>query len=394
MPVIVDNDSGRAARLIACTGQGSHVVATVEQLQNWLARRPNEYAVVLGPDVDIQSALDLTNQLRLTRPGLSVILLRKVATTELMSQAMFAGVREVVTMGDEVALHHAVTRSRETFDAIHGPEASSANMGKVITVFSPKGGVGKTTVSVNMALALSDNGTNRVCLVDLDLAFGDVAITLQLIPDHTIAEAVDVEDHLDSVMLQKLLTRHDSGLMVLAAPTHPDARDRIAPSLVRRVIATQRQDFDFIILDTSPGFDEQVLAAFDETDECVVMATLDVPTVKNVKMAMETLDVLNLAIGHRWLVVNRADEEVGLTVTNVESILAMPVVASFPSSLDVANATNHGRPLVLSKPDHRVSRAIRRVSTEVSASDGAGANGRKVAADEGKKSRLRFGRKG
>ena len=191
----------------------------------------------------------------------------------------------------------------------------------MITVFSPKGGVGKTTVAVNLALALSDNGANRVCLVDLDLAFGDVAITLQLIPEHTISEAVEVEDHLDMSMLSNLLTRHDSGLHVLAAPTHPDAKDRISTNLVRRALAALRTSFDYIVVDTSPGFDEQVLSAFDETDECVVVATLDVPTVKNVKMSMETLDLLNLATGHRYLVLNRADEEVGLTPANVEAIL-------------------------------------------------------------------------
>jgi pilus assembly protein CpaE len=239
----------------------------------------------------------------------------------------------------------------------------------VLTVFSPKGGVGKTTMSVNLALALNDNGTNRVCLVDLDLAFGDVAITLQMIPEHTISEAVEVEAHLDDSMLQKLLTRHDTGLMVLAAPTHPDAKDRISPALVRLVIATLRTSFDYVVIDTSPGFDDQVLAAFDETDECIVMATLDVPTVKNVKMSLETLDLLNLSIGHRWLVLNRADEEVGLTAANVEEILTMDIAASFPSSLDVANATNHGRPIVLSKPDHRVSRAIRSLSRDLATPD-------------------------
>jgi pilus assembly protein CpaE len=139
---------------------------------------------------------------------------------------------------------------------------------------------------------------------------------------------------------------------------------------VRLVVATLRKSFDYVVIDTSPGFDDQVLAAFDETDECIVMATLDVPTVKNVKMSLETLDLLNLSIGHRWLVLNRADDEVGLTPANVEEILSMGIASSFPTSLDVANATNHGRPIVLSKPDHRVSRAIRGLAKELSTPDG------------------------
>ena len=104
--------------------------------------------------------------------------------------------------------------------------------GKVITVFSPKGGVGKTTVAVNLAVALAGSGAARVCIVDLDLAFGDVAITLQLIPEHTIAEAIGAEEHLDFAMLDTLLTRHEN-CAILAAPTHPEGKDRITPALVR-----------------------------------------------------------------------------------------------------------------------------------------------------------------
>lgn len=369
MPVIVDNDTSRASVLATTIGHGSHVVSTVEQLESWLGRRASEYAVVLGPDVGLSAALEMANRVRLSRPALSVVLLCREVTTELMAQAMHAGVREIVSIADTASLRDAVERARQTFNAIHGPTAADANGGKVLTVFSPKGGVGKTTMAVNLALALCDNGTHRVCLVDLDLAFGDVAITLQMVPEHTISEAVEVEDHLDDSMLQKLLSRHDTGLMVLAAPTHPDAKDRISPALVRLVVATLRKSFDYVVIDTSPGFDDQVLAAFDETDETVVMATLDVPTVKNVKMSLETLDMLNLSIGHRWLVLNRADDEVGLTSANVEEILSMRIASAFPTSLDVANATNHGRPIVLSRPDHRVSRAIRALSRDLSTPD-------------------------
>ena len=202
-------------------------------------------------------------------------------------------------------------------------------------------------------------------MVDLDLAFGDVAITLQLIPEHTIAEAVDSEQDLDFSLIQTLLTRHPSGLTILAAPTHPEGRDRISASLVRRVIQTLRHHFDYVVIDTPPGFDDQVLGAFDETDECIIVATLDVPTIKNTKVAIETLDLLHLVPNNRHLVLNRADEEVGLSQVNVEDILSMKVSVSLPSATAVANATNHGQPIVLSKPDHPVSKAITRPGPEV-----------------------------
>ncbi len=127
------------------------------------------------------------------------------------------------------------------------------HMSKVIAVFSPKGGVGKTTISVNLALALTEKGARRVCLVDLDLAFGDVAITMQLFPTHSIEQAIGSEDSIDVEMLDGLLTRHQDSLMVLAAPPHPDTRERITPLLVSRIIRTLRETFDYVVIDTGPG---------------------------------------------------------------------------------------------------------------------------------------------
>ena len=154
--------------------------------------------------------------------------------------------------------------------------------------------------------------------------------------------------------------------MILAAPTHPEGREHIPASLVRRVITTLRSHFDFVIIDTPPGFDDQVLGALDETDEVIVVATLDVPTIKNTKVALETLDLLGLLRNNRHLVLNRADEEVGLSRGNVEDILAMKVSVSLPSDIAVASATNHGQPIVVSKPDHPVSRAITTLATSLS----------------------------
>ena len=204
-----------------------------------------------------------------------------------------------------------MSRAHQLWLALHGGSGGTSH-GHIITVFSPKGGVGKTTTAVNLALALADHGARRVCLVDLDLAFGDVAITMQLFPAHTIEEAIGAEDLLDFSMVEGLLTRHEESLMVLAAPAGPDARDRVSASLVARVLRTLKQEFDYVVVDTCPSFDELTLQALDETDECILIATLDVPTLKNVKVAIETLDLLNIAIDHRRLVLNRADDAVGL----------------------------------------------------------------------------------
>jgi pilus assembly protein CpaE len=228
----------------------------------------------------------------------------------------------------------------------------------VVTVFSPKGGVGKTTVAVNLALALTDKGARKVCLVDLDLAFGDVAITMQLFPTHTIEQAVGSEDAIDLPMLEGLLTRHQDSLMLLAAPPHPDVRERVTPVLVSKILRTLREGFDYVVVDTAPSFDDQTLTALDETDECVIVATLDVPTLKNVKVALETLEALDIARGHRHLLLNRADDAVGISTGKVESILGMEIAAQMATSIEIAAATNAGNPIVAEKPHHQSSTVI------------------------------------
>jgi pilus assembly protein CpaE len=362
MPVLVENDAAWANALGAGLPAGTQVVASIAQLGNWLAKQDDEYAVVLGPNTDLSEAVELAERLRYDHPTTGIVLLRHELSSAVFQAAMRAGIPAVVAANDVDGLTGAVGRAKVTWEAIRGPADSSGDRtGSVITVFSPKGGVGKTTVAVNLAVALSGSGAARVCLVDLDLAFGDVAITLQLIPEHTIAEAVGAEEHLDFSLLETLLTRHEN-CSILAAPTHPEGKDRISPALVRRVLRVLRRHFDYVVVDTSPSFDDQVLHAFDETDECVLVATLDVPTVKNMKVAIETLDGLDLVQGHRHLLLNRADDEVGLSPANVETLLKMPVATALPTALAVANATNHGRPIVLSRPEHPVSKSLVRLA--------------------------------
>ncbi len=357
MPVVVDPLGETLSTILATLPTGSHAVESVDKLTSWLSNRNEEYCVFLGPHVEMSEAVALADGMRLTRPYTSVVLVREQVDATVLRDAMQAGIRDVVPVGDPELTAAAVDRAYQLYLALRGP-GGSIHTGRIVTVFSPKGGVGKTTTAVNLALALTDKGARKVCLVDLDLAFGDVAITLQLFPSHTIEHAIGSEENIDVPLLDSLLTRHPDSLMVLAAPSHPDVRDRISSLLVSRVLKTLRQSFDFIVVDTSPSFDEQTLTALDETDECIVVATLDVPTLKNVKVALETLDMLDIAPNHRHLLLNRADDAVGLGPDKVESILGVPIAKSITTSIDIAAATNAGKPILVSNPKHPSSRAI------------------------------------
>lgn len=393
MPVIVEADSASIASLLDQMPTGSHSVASIDRMHAWLDQHSDEYVVVLGPGVSLPTALECAEDLRIKRPTVSVVLVREHFDTDVLTRSMHAGVRDVVVASnDDKALARAVERAHQLYQALRGP-GGVRQLGRVVTVFSPKGGVGKTTSSVNLALALTDRGARKVCLVDLDLAFGDVAITMQLFPTHSIEQAVGSEDSVDLAMLEGLLTRHEDSLTVLAAPAHPDVRERITPLLISRILRALRDGFDYVVVDTSPSFDDATLTALDETDECVIIATLDVPTLKNVKVALETMDMLSIARGHRHLLLNRADDEVGISVEKVESILGMPVTSQVATAVDIAAATNSGTPIVSHKPHHPASQAYFHLASSVTGEPvSAPASAQAAAAAEQPRSRGLFRR--
>src|SRR4051794_12976454 len=368
MPIIVESSRANADLFTSVTGSDSEVVGNLEELKRLLSESPDEYAIVIGPGVDLEASAALADTLRVTRPTISVILIRRRVDTSVLAEALRSGMREVVDERDLTGLGSAVQRAQQMWQALSGASvtAGDGNRGKLVTIFSPKGGVGKTTIAVNLALALGMGGTKTVCVVDLDLSFGDIAITLQLFPARTFADAVHLESGLDFTVLEPLLTDYRSRLSVLVAPVQPDAKDSIPPSLVGRVLSLLKQHFDFVVVDTSPSFDEYVLQAFDETDELLLIPTLDVPTLKNVKVAVETLDLLNFSKSSRHLVLNRADDRVGLTAEKVESTLGMKIAASIPTSSQVAHATNSGEPITSAQPRHAVSHAVTALARNLS----------------------------
>lgn len=375
MPILVESNPSNAELFTSVTGPSSTVVPTLDELKRTLSTTTDEYAVVLGPGVDLDASAALADMLRVTKPAMSVILIRRRVDTSVLAEALRSGMREVVEERDLTGLGSAVSRAKEVWQALNGPIThADGKHGQLVTIFSPKGGVGKTTLAVNLGIALSDKGAKRVCVVDLDLGFGDVAITLQLIPARTIADVVAFESGLEFSVLEPLLTPHSTGISALVAPVQPDARDSIPASLVGRILAMLKENFDYVVVDTAPTFDEFVLQAFDETDVLLLLTTLDVPTLKNVKIAVETLDLLNFPKQRRRLVLNRADDKVGLSAEEVESTLAMKIDASIPTSSQVANATNSGQPITSALPKHAVSLAVtalaRGVSVQVLSEDG------------------------
>ncbi|MEP6666146.1 MAG: AAA family ATPase [Nocardioidaceae bacterium] len=368
MTIIVEVDSASAEALGSAVGAGTIIVPGLEQLRRHLDVHPGEFAVILGPSVDQAAAVALADTLRVTKPALGVILVRRRIDTAVLGDALRAGMREVVEERDLTGLNDAVSRVYSLHVALtssDGPQAEAGQpKGMLITVFSAKGGVGKTTISTNLAAAMADGGKRSVCIVDLDLAFGDVSIVMQLFPVHSIADALTIDRKLDPAAVEALLTEHSPGLKVLAAPVQPEAKDRINGELVGNILRILKDQFDVVVVDTPPAFDEVVLTAFDDSDLIVLVGTLDVPALKSLKITSETLGLLNHPRDKWRFVLNRADMKVGLTPSEVEKTLDLRICAAIPQSNDVPASINQGRPIVLESPRHAVSQVIKKLAVD------------------------------
>jgi pilus assembly protein CpaE len=334
--------------------------------------------VVLGPNISIDDALGFADQCRIRRPALGVVLVREEVDVELMADALRAGVREVVRTGDHAAILAACARSQDLSrqlivrgagqnpvpDQPTSPTSAPpvAIEGQVITVFSAKGGCGKTTIATNLAVALADSGKRRVCLIDLDLAFGDIAIMMQLAPEKTIADAIGVADRLDETGLRMLLTSYRPGVEVLLAPVQPMAAERVGRDLVTEIIQLARDAFHYVVIDTASAFTEQVLAALDATHHYLLVATPELPALKNLRVTLDTFELLDYRRDARTVVLNRADSKVGLSMSDIEKVLRVPIAGFIPSSRDVPISANHGVPLAVSHPGHPVSAAIKELA--------------------------------
>lgn len=363
MTVIVEHDPVLVDLLRSAVGDSAIVLSSADRLEEHLQRHPEEHAVVLGPSVDDPRAAVLAERQRIERPAVGIILVRPEVDNEVLTEALRSGLREVVATDDASGLRQALERVRilaraisENASAKGTPGGSGSQRGRLVTVFSTKGGVGKTLVATNLAAALTDLG-QRVCVVDLDVNGGDVSLMLQLTPQHTLADLAGIAADLDTSGIQSLLVEDGAGLTVLAAPVQLAAPVPVEP--VGPVLDMLKQLFDVVVVDTSGAFDEFALHALDHSDLLLLIGTLDIPSLKSLKLATGTLDLLNLPRDRWRVLLNRADPKVGLSAAEFEETLGLPIATSLSSSRDVLAAVNRGELIVRCQRGHQVSKALR-----------------------------------
>jgi pilus assembly protein CpaE len=344
------------------------VVENAVKLDQYLESHPDEELVVVGPDVTMAVAAEVAETYRLRRPFLGVVLMRRRMEISTMTEALRAGVREVVLADDVEALVGACKRSMAVSEQLRSVESGDGNLkrGKIILVFPPKRGCGKTTISTNLAAALSSGpDESSVCLLDFDLETGDVAIALQMDPTRTISDALGMQGGLDERAVSALVVPYKSNMDAMLAPTKPSDAEFVSAPLAGEVITVAASMYDYVIIDAPPAFTDVVLKCFDLADVYVLLTTLDMPALKNLKVTLDTLDNLGFPRTKWQIVLNRGGSRVGLTASDIERTVGVPISVEVPSSVEVPLRLNEGVTVVEANPKHAVARAIEELADKL-----------------------------
>lgn len=321
--------------------------------------------VVIGPGVSLEGAFSAAHELDLDHPEVSVLLVAEPSPT-LWQQALRAGVRDVVDANaPEAELAEVFERAadkvarRRAHLAGESGGHDGGSPSTIITVLSPKGGAGKTTVATNLAAGLAALAPGRVALVDADLQFGDVAGALHLIPEHSIADAARLNGSLDAMTLKVFLTHHPAELYALCAPEAPAEGEMVSGDSVARVVQLLASEFDYVIIDTSAGLSEATLSALEVSTDVVAVTSMDVPSVRAMRKLLDVLEQLGMTAHRRHYLLNRADSKVGLDTVDIEASLQVTLDVVLPSTRSVPVAVNQGLPVIHTEPRAPVSRQMR-----------------------------------
>lgn len=367
MIIVCDSDASFRGRLADLVAEPATELEELSGVRAAVDQAVEPTVVVLGPHVDAEEGLRLASGLEDASRPVAVILIQQSLDTTVLRRALRSGVSDMFGADELHALDFQQAVDRALADARdRGPHAAPASAqedhapGHVVTVFSTKGGCGKSLVATNLAVLLAKDN-HSVALVDLDLQSGDLAIMLQVMPSLSLYDAALATDRMDAEALRGYLTPHTTGLRLLAAPLEPSLSEAVTGPAVAKIMTLLRESFDYVIVDSPAFFTDQILAAIDQSSHVILVASLDVPSVKNLRTALTTLQQLGHPRERILTVLNRADSNVGLRVADVEKSLGTAIDVQLPSSRDVPMSINQGSPLAAERRRSDVVQAISRL---------------------------------
>jgi pilus assembly protein CpaE len=308
--------------------------------------------LVIGPGASPDSVLTLAGRLDVQAPGISVVLIAE-ASQQMWQAAMRSGIRDLLPPSASVpeikdALERASAAASGRRRVLRPASETDRYTGRVITIASPKGGVGKTTVSTNLAVGLTEAAPQSTVLVDLDVQFGDCASALGLTPEYSLPDVVRGPASEDTIVLKTFLTQHPSGLYAVCGSDSPAAGDTVSGDDVSRLLAALAREFRYVVVDTAPGLSPQTLAALDRASDVVMLTSMDVPGVRGLRKELDVLRELCMIPAGRHVVMNYADPKGGLSVRDVEMAIGTGVDVVLPRARTVPASTNRGVPLIQS----------------------------------------------
>ena len=341
---------GEGMRLTTLLDQYVETTTSPEQLVRRVKRTPDIKVVVIAEDVHLDEATRVAEELRVIDPTLAIILLRTRIDVALVATAMSAGIREALKTNDVTGLVSAVDRHLDLVNTMRagstatGSESSSR---KIVIVYSAKGGVGKTTVAINMAAALADRDRARVLVVDLDLQFGDIAIVLGLQNEvKNIGQLAPHATDLSAEHLSRAVASYQGKFDVLLAPDTPDQAEQMSGDLVTSILSVARAEYDYVVVDSPPAFTDEILAAFDVSDLQILVTTPDLPSMKNLVVATDTLNRIGLHEVPRVGLINRYPPDSNLGKKTLEAgvskVTGALVVETIPELAAVAASSVNG----------------------------------------------------
>jgi pilus assembly protein CpaE len=366
--LVVDTDSvAMDAAVSLLDGHKVYQARNISDAQRKLVEEGIELAMI-GPGFAHEAGVNEASLLLDIQPALPIVLVADGLTTDVLRAAIRVGFKDVVDAPLNKAKVDAMLTHIDKAQAIVGQEFKPrTRIGKVVTIMSPKGGAGKTmtTVNVGLGLAMMSGAPERIVIMDADLQFGDVCISLQVEPQHTIVDAARDIDKLDEQLLDSLLATHTSGLRVLSAPLEPSLADEVSTQVVVKTLGMLKRMFDYVIIDTAPFLDEPVLSILERSDTVLLVVDMDLPAVKNAKLALDTLKLIKFPFEKIKLILNRVNSKARLDIHELERSLGLEVQAAISSDKLVPRAVNEGEPVVSLYPRSRVAKDLRGVAALV-----------------------------
>ncbi len=318
-----------------------------------LERKPVD-VILIGSNVS-SDGYKVSEKVNLEYPEVAAIIIEDNFSEDIIHKALFAGAKDVLMypftpnkLVDTIYRCNELLKRKPVVTKEKKTKAKKqSNLGSVITIFSTKGGVGKTFIATNLAVALQKESNKRVVLVDLDLDFGNVALALNITPKFTLADVVDDIKNIDQDLIESYLIQHESGISILPANAKPQITEFINADHIQVILRTLQKAFDYVVVDLPARFYEPINPSFVIADKLFMITTPEIATIRNVKSALTTLNELNYPKSKVKIILNRADSRGLIKVKDVETTLNQNVYGSINFDYKIAvSSLNQGLSVV------------------------------------------------